>query len=421
MKKLNNLRNALLASGLIIASSQVYSAGFQISESSVSGLGRAFAGAGVAGDDVSDMFYNPAGMFLAEGRQLQIGLSIIDSKSDFTGTATPFGGPNADGGETGVVPNFYYVMPESSNIKYGLSITAPFGLATEYDSNWAGRYQGIKSELTTIDINPAIAYEVNSQFAVGAGLSVQYADAELTQARFLGPGVPDGKSKIDGDNWDYGFNLGAMFTPSQSTRFGIGFRSKVKQKVDGNLNVTSPTGAPLVSAGAEAEVTLPETLYLGVFHSLNSKVDLLASARWTKWSRFKELRIKFDNGLPDSVTPENWDNTWTLSIGANYHLNSQWTLRAGYAHDESPVPDEDRTVRIPDSDRDWFTLGASYAPNANLTIDFGYAHLSGDDADISETTVIAAPPTSPAVVTSSLVGSYDGSADIFGIQLQYKF
>lgn len=421
MNKMNTLRNTLVACGLIIASSQVYSAGFQISESSVTGLGRAFAGAGVAGDDVSDMFYNPAGMFLAEGRQFQLGISVIDSESKFTGSATPFGGPNSDGGETGVVPNFYYVMPESGKLKYGLSITAPFGLATEYDKNWAGRYQGIKSELKTIDINPALAYQVNSQLALGAGISFQYADAELTQARFLGPGVPDGRSKIDGDNWDYGYNLGAMVTVSDSTRFGLGFRSKVKQKVDGNLNVTSPTGASLVSAGAEAEVVLPETVYISAFHSLNDKLDLLASGRWTNWSRFDELRIKFDNGLPDSVTPENWSDSWTLSIGANYHLNNEWTLRAGYAYDESPVPDEFRTVRIPDSNRDWFTLGASYAANANLTIDFGYAHLSGDDSSISETTVIAAPPTSPTVVTSALAGSYSGGADIFGVQLQYKF
>ncbi len=421
MKKINQIRNALFASGLALISSQVYSAGFQVSEATVAGLGRAFAGAGVAGDDVSDMFYNPAGMFLAEGRQFQAGVSIIDTSFEFEGFSVPFGGPEADGGETSPVPNLYYVFPESGNLKYGIAITAPFGLTTEYDSNWAGRYQGIKSELKTIDINPALAYRVNEQLSVGAGITLQYADAELTSARFLGVGVPDGRTKVDGDNWDFGFNLGVMFSPSESTRFGIGFRSKVSQKVDGDLSVTAPTGATLVSAGAEAEVDLPETVYLSAFHSLNSQIDLMASARWTNWSRFDELRIQFDNGLPDNVTPENWDDSWTFSLGANYHLNNHWTLRAGYSHDESPVPDEDRTVRIPDSDRDWFTLGASYSPNANMTVDFGYAYITADDAPINETTIVAAPPTAPAIVASSLSGDFDGSANIFGIQLQWKF
>jgi len=421
MKNIKSPFNALIASGLILASGQAMSAGFQISESTVAGLGRAFAGAGVAGDDVSDQFYNPAGMFLVDGRALQAGISVIDSESSFEGSARPFGGSNDDGGTTGVVPNLYYNQDIGSGLKYGLSITAPFGLATEYDRKWSGRYQGLESELVTIDINPSIAYQVNNMVAVGAGISLQYADTTLSQARFLGPGVPDGTSTVEGDNWAWGFNLGAMFTVTPSTRVGIGYRSKVEQDVEGDLNVVAPTGTTLASAGAAATVELPETVYLSAIHSPSAKLDLLASARWTKWSRFDELRIQFDNGLPDAVTEENWDDTWTISFGANYHINSTWTIRAGYAHDESPVQDEFRTVRIPDSDRDWLTLGASYSPGPNMTIDFGYAYLTGDDATINETTTIAGPPTSPVVVSSNLAGSYDGSANIFGIQMQIRF
>lgn len=421
MNNTKNLINGLMLTGLVAVSNQAFSAGFQISEASISGLGRAFAGAGVAGDDVSDMFYNPAGMFLAPGRQFQLGASVIESSSEFTGSAAPFGGENDDAATRGVVPNFYYTFPDSGKFKYGIGLTSPFGLATDYEPNWAGRYQGLKSELVTIDINPAVAYRVNDQVSLGAGISVQYADAELSQARFLGLGVPDARSVVEGDNWGTGFNLGVMFTPADSTRIGIGYRSKVNQKVEGDLAVVAPTGAALVNAGAIAEVDLPETVYLSGFHSLNDKVDLLASARWTKWSRFDELRIIFDNGLPDAVTPENWDDTWTLSLGANYKLSDLWTLRFGYSHDQSPVPDEFRTVRIPDSDRDWFTLGASYSPSQSMTVDFGFAYLTGDDAPISDTTAIAGPPTAPSIVTNSLEGSYDGDAYIFGIGAQWRF
>lgn len=393
-------------------------AGFQISESSVSGLGRAFAGAGVAGDDLSDMFYNPGGMQLRSGG-FQAGLSIIDSESSFSGAARPFGGPNDDGGETGAVPNFYYTMPGDGPMRFGVSVTAPFGLATEYDPAWAGRYQGLRSELTTLDINPSFSYRISETVTAGAGLSAQYADAELSQARFLGLGVPDGKSTVSGDNWALGFNAGAMFSPAQGTRIGIGYRSKVDQEVDGDLTVVSPTGATLVSTGAKAEVSLPETVYLSLAQALGERTTLMASARWTKWSRFEELRIRFANGLPDAVTEENWDDTVTISLGVNHAINDRWSVRAGYAHDESPVPDDFRTVRIPDSDRDWLTLGASYSSPGGMTVDFGFAHLSGDDAPISESTVIAGPPLSPVVVSSGLVGSYAGSANIVGIQLQW--
>jgi len=415
------LISALVAAGCLATSGHVYASGFQISESSISGLGRAFAGAGVAADDVSDMFYNPAGMSLLDGRQIQGGLSFIDSEAKFSGSASPFGGPNDDGGEKAVVPNFFYTFDINPSLKFGLSMTAPFGLATEYEKNWAGRYQGIRSELKTIDINPAVSYQVNSQFAVGAGVSMQYAEAELISARFLGLGIPDGTTTVEGDNWAAGFNLGAVFTPSTAARIGLGYRSSIKQKVDGSLKVTGPTGSSLIDAGAEAEVTLPATMYWSGVFGVTSNLDILVSGRWTEWSKFDELRVKFDNGLPDNVTPENWDDTWTFSLGANYHLSNQWTLRAGYAKDESPTSDEFRTVRIPDSDRDWLTIGASYSPNPNVTIDFGYANLSGDDANINETTVIAGPPTAPTIVTSTLGGVYTGGADIFGVGFQYRF
>lgn len=414
MIKIQYMRSALIASGLIIASAQVYSAGFQISESTVSGLGRAFAGAGVAGDDVADMFYNPASLFLSEGRQFQIGVSAIDTKSSFTGSASPVDGSNDDGGTTGVVPNIYYTLAATDNIKYGISITAPYGLATQYDANWAGRYQALDSELVTIDINPNVAFKLSDAVSVGAGISLQYATATLSQARLLGAGIADGKSEVNGDSWAPGFNLGVMFTPTDSTRIGVGYRSSVNQKIDGKLNVTNSTGATIASAGAEAEVSLPATFYLSAMHSPNRRVDLLASVRFTQWSSFQELRVKFDNGLPDAVTPQNWDDSTTISVGINYHSTRKWTLRAGIAADQSPVAAQFRTARIPDSDRNWLTLGASYHASNGISIDFGFANLTGDIASINQTTSIS------QTQNSTLTGDYRGSARIFGIQLQKK-
>ncbi|MBX2870225.1 MAG: outer membrane protein transport protein [Acidiferrobacterales bacterium] len=421
MIKLKTISKILIAGGLIVSANHSYAAGFQLSEVSVSGLGRAFAGAGVAADDVSDMFANPAGMSLLEGRQMQLGLSVVDSEASFEGSGVPFGGVNDDGGETGLVPNLFYVAPISSSLTYGFGLTAPFGLATEYEANWAGRYSALRSELKTIDLSPAISYKVSPTVALGASLSFQYADTELSQARFLGLGVPDGKSTVSGDNWGFGFNLGAVFTPTDTVRIGVGYRSEVDQDVEGDLEVVGPTGATLASAGAEASVTLPETFYISGAFTASEKIDVLASIRWTGWSSFEELRIKFDNGLPDAVTPENWEDTTTVSIGLAYHVSDQLTLRGGYAFDESPVSDEFRTARIPDADRDWFTLGASYSPSSNLTLDFAYARLEGDEAPISETAVVAGPPTSPQIVTSSFAGNYNGGANIFGIQAQFKF
>ena len=410
-----------------------YGAGFQISEQTVTGLGRAFAGSGVAGDDLSDMFYNPASMALHDERQFQAGLSVLSIDSKFQnqgstqtllGSAGPITIPSSgiddNGGENAVVPNIYYVFPARGAVRYGFSITAPFGLKTQYDSNWVGRYHALTSELKTIDINPAVSFAVNDKVSIGGGISVQFVDATLSQAVFLGLGVPDGRAEITGDNTGFGFNLGIMARTDNDARFGVSFRSKIKQDVEGNLDIS---GTPADGRfGAKTTVDLPETIYLHGVAPLSPNWSILGGARWTKWSRFDELRVSFDNGAPDSVTDESWDDSLTLSIGFSYERdNSPWTWRFGFAHDESPVPNaQRRTPRVPDSDRDWFTVGASYRSSDNVSIDFGFAHLEADDAKLTSTVNLVS--TAPGLFTDTLVGEYaSNSVDILGIQIQVDF
>ena len=114
-------------------------------------------------------------------------------------------GENDDGGTLGLVPNLYFTMDLTEKLKYGFAITAPFGLATDYDRDWVGRYQAKESELVTVNINPSLAYKVNDSFSVGVGVSAEYAEATLSQAVIAGIGVPDGFVEVKGDDWGYGF------------------------------------------------------------------------------------------------------------------------------------------------------------------------------------------------------------------------
>lgn len=418
-------------SGIFLLVDLAEGAGFQISETTATGLGRAFAGAGVAGDDASDMFYNPAGLMLAQDREFQLGAGVISAQAKFRNagssqtiggaTTVPSRGPNADGGEDAVVPDFYYAFPRTGDFRVGLNVNAPFGLSTRYPSGWVGRYHALKSELNTVDINPSVGWAINPQWSAGAGLSAQYADAILSQAVFTGFGSPDGKATVDGNDWGFGFNLGVMYQPSADTHFGLGFRSHVKQEIDGDLAVRLPNGATLPKVGASATLDLPETVYLSGMTRLTDNLELLATARWTNWSRFDELRIRFADGRPDSVTDESWDDTWTLSLGLAYTLNPTWALRAGYAYDQSPVPDSaHRTPRIPDTDRNWLTVGASFRPSPKVSVDFGYAHLFGKDGGIRNTVPIAS--SAAGVVTDTLAGTVESPrADIIGLQVHYRF
>jgi long-chain fatty acid transport protein len=413
--------------------SLLQAAGFQLSEQSATGLGRAFAGGGVAGDDASDIFYNPAGMMLNENRQFQIGAHYLDISAPFSNTGStrrlftgagfatiPSQGSDSDAGVTAFAPNVYYIAPRRGNFQWGLTVTAPFGLSTEYEDDWVGRYHAIKSEVITVDINPSIAYAISDSVSLGVGISAQYADAELSRAVFTGPGRPDGKAVLNADNWDFGFNAGIMITPGERTRLGISYRSRVEQGVSGDA-VISGTGIADGTVGIGVDVTMPETVYLSLAQDITESLTLLASGRWTKWSRFEELRIVFDNGSPDDVTVENWDDQWMFSIGLDWAVNERWMLRVGYAMDESVISSEEfRTPRIPDSNRTWYTVGASFSASDRLNLDLGYARIEGDSASLQNTVNLVS--AAPGLFTDTLVGEYNSpGTNIFSVQIHMEF
>ncbi len=419
------------------------SAGFQITEHSVVGMGRGFAGFGVNHDDASSLHFNPAGMSLL-GEQAQFGLSAINSQSLYEDIGTtqrvfngvgfstiPGQGNDDDGGVSAVIPNTYLVYPYNDSITFGVGIASPFGLATEYDSGWVGRYHGIESSLKTVDINPSVSWQASESLSVGFGVSAQYAEVVLSRAVYLAPlSLADGFVELEGNDWSFGWNAGILWQPTVSQRLGISYRSPVKHTIKGERDLQAPAGASPAQAAAigagkidaQSELELPESVYVGYWHQLNPEWALSLGARWTRWSRFDELRISFPGSSnADDVTPEQWHNVWMANIGLDYRWNDRWTFRGGIAYDQSPVPNRElRTVRVPDNDRIWYTLGFSYTPSSQWRWDVAYARLEFKGAELA--TEIDLFSASPGAFTETLNGNYDdASADIVGVQLQYWF
>ena len=97
------------------------------------------------------------------------------------GANQPLGGDGGDAGGYNFVPNMYLSVPINPQWTFGLGVNVPFGLTTEYDDGWIGRYQALKSQIETINVNPALSWKVTPQFAVGVGVNYQYLKATLTQ------------------------------------------------------------------------------------------------------------------------------------------------------------------------------------------------------------------------------------------------
>jgi len=442
------LASLLCCTSLVgLGSSISHAAGFAIIEQSVSGLGNAYAGAAARAEDASTIYFNPAGMTFLSGRQAIAGLHIIKPSAKFSNNSSSINTGSGDGGEAGtvgVIPNLYYVMDINEDIKFGLGIGVPFGLSTEYDKNWRGRYQAVKSAVSAININPSLAFKANEQWSFGLGLNLQYIEAELTNAVDFGticvglenggalpggtcngaglnPQASDGFSKITGDDWGVGFNLGIIYSLSNATRIGLAYRSEVKQNLDGKADFTLPAtvqAAPLfpvvfADSDVSAKIDLPDTTALSAYHQINNQWALLADITWTGWSSFKELKIEFDNpNKSPSIEEQDWDNSTRYSLAVNFMPDAQWTYRAGLAFDETPIPnDEMRTARIPGSDRTWLAFGAGYAPTKNFRVEIAYVHIFVEDAKIDRV-----GPTADV-----LRGSYESSVDILSAEASWVF
>lgn len=407
--QLNRLASGLLMAGL---TGVAHSAGFALIEQNASGLGNAYAGQAAVAADASTIFFNPAGMTYLPDRQVVMAGHLIKPQAEFSGgvnTTIPGvnnGGNGGDAGGLALVPNAYYAMRLGSGLHVGVGMNAPFGLATEYDRTWEGSTQAIKSEVKTVNLNPSIAWKATEAISLGIGVNVQYVEATLTSSVATGAIV-----EIKGDDFSFGYNLGALWKISEATRIGFAYRSEVDHTLEGDLMVSSSPIATPVTAG----VTLPDSASLSLFHKLNSRWDFLADVTWTGWSDFDELRIVRPSPQTPLVTPENWDDNYRYSVGANYRYNEMLTYRAGVAYDETPVSDVYRTARIPDESRTWLALGVRYQLSPKSVIDVGYAHLFVDDAYIAKTEPVQ------GVGNVTLTGTYDASVDILSAQLTHNF
>jgi long-chain fatty acid transport protein len=416
--EVSTMKKIILSCVIFTTPIAAQAAGFALIEQSASGMGNAFAGGSAIAEDASTIYFNPAGMTYIDGTQLVGALHLIKPSAEFNNQGSiaaagkTLGGTGGDAGDLAFVPNLYYKMDLTDSVKIGLGINAPFGLKTEYDPTWMGRFQAIKSEVKTVNINPAIAFKVNDQLSLGLGVSAMWAQAELTRAVNFSPLSPNASNvNIKGDDWGFGINLGAIFQATADTRIGMAYRSKVNQHLEGDATFAAPLTA--LNTGVTADLSLPENFSVSAFSRLNDTWDLMGDVTWTNWSRFNALNIVRTNGTVLSTTPENWSNTMRYSVGVNYHYSDAIKLRAGLAYDEEAISDQFRTARIPGNDRKWLALGAGWKVSPSSILDLGYAHLFISNASIADKQVTTG--------NGNLIGSYDGSVDILSLQYTHNF
>lgn len=364
-----------------------YPAGFTIysQDATATAMGNCFT---AIADNASAVFYNPAGMNQLEGTQLRSGFHLVFPNTSFRG---------AESGErTDMETDFsalmmgYFTHKINDKVSIGGGIFTPFGMVTEWPSDWEGATVSYYSKMRTFCVNPAVSVQVHPRLSLAVGVDYVYADFKIRRAidpnQMIGLplGIPLGKITLDGSDYAWGYNLGLLFHINDRWKLGIAYRSKLKFEFDGHAHYRLP---PFLQAlypptDISPRMELPPTVSVQVSARLWEKWTFATGVLWTGWSVYDKLAPKFRNNLlvPPSMrsSPQDWRDVLAFQFGVQYQLNPTWILRGGYIFDQSPVPEHTLNPMVPDSDAHLFSFGIGYTRN-RFTIDMASMILFFED------------------------------------------
>lgn len=413
----------LTALSTLLLSTSAMAAGFHLREQSAAAQGNAYAGATAGAENGSYAYYNAAGLTRQKGLQVNLGATYIAPRATAKNVISETGARGADVENVvhaAVSPNGIVSYQLNDKAFAAIAANSQFGMITKYDPEWVGSDHGITSDLKSGTITPMFAYKATDKLSLGAGVQMQYVWAHLTSSHTLAPGVRVNNVTTNGNDFDMGYQLGALYEFTDSTRVGVGYRSEINHKLKGKMK---SSGSPstefnaLTNQKISAKLTTPAMLSMGVYHDINEKWAVMAEYQRVFWSSFQNLtfvgdRLNKPEGNIDQVK-ENWRDTNFYSIGTSYMLDNQWKLRLGLAYDQSAVRYAHRTPRIPDSDRIWYSAGLGYQYNENLSFDVGYTYIKAHSARMN------------SAVTgnegSDVSADYSNSVKVFAFSLNYTF
>lgn len=429
----NKITLSLAAALTLGFSTSSMAAGFQLAEYSATGLGRAFAGEAAMADNASAQFRNPAMMTYLEGTQISTGAIYVDPNIDVKGELSSPAVPGMtiptqakDIAHSAVIPNFYISHRVNDQWAIGLAMATNYGMETELGGEFLGTIFGNQANIMSVEINPNIAYKINEQFSVGAGVRYVMGEGHFGAAMPTMLGGDDLKY-MEGDDTAWGWQLGAAWQINERNRIGFNYRSAVDLKLKGEASglaydkmAAMQNQQPSATYAGSLALTLPATAEIASYHQLTDKLAMHASFNWTDWSSFDKLEANIPSlsPSPDLIKEENWEDNYRFAVGATYQYTNKLALRTGVAYDTSAVNDKHRTQTIPETDRLWLSLGAGYQWSEALSFDAGFTYIFAKDASMSETEEL---PINGEDTLVNFTGETTGNVWLVGVQANYKF
>lgn len=409
---------------LILAYSQIFAGGFQLNEHNARAVGMGGAFTAIS-NDPSAIYYNAAGLTQLNGINISLGSTLIAPVFSFRGVTPQV--TEYDATKQSFFPTHFFATYRYNNDwAFGLGFTSPFGLGSQWDPNWVGRYLAVETELQVFTVSPVAAYKINDQLSISAGLVYSFANVKISQKSPQSPFAGDAFTSLSGkDNSAWGYNLGAMYKPTKDLSIGISFHSIVKYKFVGTATTTGAAqlASMLPNGDVSANLTTPFNLAVGVAYQVIPRLLLSADFQYVGWSSYDTLTINFATPKETLSSPRMYDNSFIARLGAEYNLIRELKIRAGIYYDNSPVKPEYISPSLPEANRLGFSFGIGYKLTNNLSIDASYLFIRNDQVTVTGsredyTNGSVAPQ---GAYVNSFDGTYNSYANLVSLDLTYGF
>ncbi|ARP40149.1 OmpP1/FadL family transporter [Vibrio syngnathi] len=358
-----------LAATAIFTSLNAFASGLFLQEAVVANAGTTGAGDGVYTRSAAAMWTNPATMSHMGESKTTINTMAFDLEMKYQDNQDSSG----DGKGHSVLPSFgaFHAHQVTDKLHLGIALGAVGGSSLDYGSEWAGAALLEDITLTAMQVNPSLSYQLNDQWSVGAGIQLSWAAFQQTTSMLT--------AKQDTD-WAYGYNLGVMYTPTDKLKLGASYRSKLEHEFNNDVN--GKLGANVLNS-LSTDIALPEIIDVSASYALNQQLDLLASIQLHRWSEWDTTVLDFGTQIGGLQIDRNWDDVWKFAVGADYQLNSDWRLKAGFSYETSPQDDPSmQWVDLPVGEQYRYSVGAStYWDDILIDVFYEYADLGSVDMD----------------------------------------
>lgn len=377
--------------GTFIVSHAAFAAAFQLYELGTPIIGTAAVGQAAVAEDASTAYFNPASMGVLKKSQFMLGSQLLLPYVNFSKRARTTTILGDNGGNAGTLTpgmDLYYVYQYTPRLKFGVSLTSPYGGSLNYEDGWVGRYAVQNVFFYTLNLNPSVAYQINHWVALGAGIALEYMNLQETVALPLPKSITsvlpatkfiDGQANVKVENLAPGFNLGVMLTPSKNTKFGIAYRSRIIHNLHGNTTFLRIGATPSTST----KMVMPQNVILSLAQALSQRFTFLGEFGWSNWASMQNTILHVQNF--SAVTPLNWNNTWRIGLGAQFNYNPALLFQAGASYDSSPTHSSLRLPDLPMDRQIRIGAGVIYSVLPAVQLGFSYEYLNFGNANINNT------------------------------------